>query len=322
MKKIAVGDLGEFWYGDYKEPFVQLDGAVPGYPQGVLLKDDAGRLLCAYCGKTFDNLGNHARLKHGLPAAEYKREVGLLQKSALKSERARLKDVANTQRRRAQGWAPGGVLKGNRSRANRLGGTPKRTPEVLNRTGRCYAQVLAVARSLKPHQMTFRELRQRGISQRTVALYFGTLDHLRDLAGHPRKNLRRWTDDELLTGLRSVAAEIGRTPSISDLARYGLPPHVTYAYHFGSYAEACRRAGLQANVPAADGSVEVAFLSAYSVTGNIHKACRTAGVGRDRADRILARYGFPFGSYDHRFDGARRAWAADMARRLSGWAAA
>ena len=96
MKKIAVGDLGEFWYGDYKEPFEQLEGAVPGYPVGVVLKDDDGLLLCAYCGKVYKNLGNHSAKTHGMSASEYKDEVGLLRKSALVSEQLRMMTSANS----------------------------------------------------------------------------------------------------------------------------------------------------------------------------------------------------------------------------------
>ena len=103
VKKIAVGDLGEFWYGDYKEPFEQLEGAVPGYPVGVVLKDDAGLLLCAYCGKVYKNLGAHAAKTHGLSAKEYKDETGLLRKSALVSEQTRMMASASALRD-AGGW--------------------------------------------------------------------------------------------------------------------------------------------------------------------------------------------------------------------------
>ena len=139
VKKIAVGDLGEFWYGDYKEPFEQLEGAVPGYPVGVVLKDDAGLLLCAWCGKVYKNLGAHSAKTHGMSANQYKDEAGLLRKSALVSEQTRMMNSAQGFRLRAAGIFRTPTLEDSR-RAAWQGGSAvanrERPAEALNKTGR------------------------------------------------------------------------------------------------------------------------------------------------------------------------------------------
>ncbi len=327
MKKIAVGDLGEFWYGDYKEPFEELEGGIPGYPRGALLVEDAGdrpgdRLLCAFCGAVKHNLGNHARLRHGLHAADYKREVGLLQKSALVSESLRQKMVARSLRLVASGVT--GLKPGNTTHQLRRfsrGGTPKLTAEQLNKTGRCREQVKAVAAQLaREGRLTYRSLRAVGIYQGTVDRYFGPISELRRLLGTDPRPRRVLSDDELIASLRQLATVLGRTPAASDLRRHGMPSTPTYIKRFGSFVNACRKAGLQPNLPTPSGpDRDVAFLVAYATLGNIHKACRVVGMAYPTAASILSTHGFPFGSYEQRYSNDRKEWASEMARRLAGW---
>jgi hypothetical protein len=330
VKKIAVGDIGEFWYGDYKEPFEQLEGAVPGYPVGVLLKDDDGKLLCAYCGKTYDSLGKHVSTTHGLPPKDFKREIGLLQKSSLRSERARLRSSARAAQMVDSTGRPSilkHLAKAHEARRASYGpNKPMRTPEVLNRTGRCYSQLLAVGRAIlrEDGRVSGRTLRKRGINETAVLAFWDSLDDFRRAVGDSYRPPRRgWTDQQLIAALRALAAKIGRTPRLSDLSRYGLPVENTFRKHFGSYAEACRRAGLDPNLPHAvttEGFVE--FLVAYATLGNIRKASQLTGVAEKRAVALFASLGAPFAPNTPagRDSAARRAWAAEMARRLAGTA--
>lgn len=323
MKKIAVGDLGEFWYGDYKEPFEQLEGGVPGHPVGVVLKADNGKLLCAYCGKTFDNLGLHAQQTHGMTARQYKDEVGLLQKSALVSERVRQVNIARELRRRAnKTWPLEGHEPTGRTRRDGRAKSPANPAERLNKTGRCYAQVLAVARSLaSKNRLTGSELRKHGIWEHVVRRYFGDIYALQRLVG-AKSSIKRLTNTQLLTALRALAEEIGRTPTGSDLRRFGLPDANTFASHFGSYSEACRRAGLDPNLPVAlDNELEIKVLVSYATLGSILRVAKHLGLGQDRVSDVLHRYGFPYpdvGGYG--LVSLRRQWAADMARSLAGTA--
>lgn len=323
-RKIAVGDLGEFWYGDYKEPFVQLEGGVPGYPEGVLLADDDGKLLCAYCGKTYKNLGNHVRM-HGFNARQYKDEVGLLRGSALISEANRV-DVAARALRQWATTPPSTRDKlrelnkdrRTRARSSKAGGDSTNTPELLNKTGTCYAQALAVARQIaQDGTLTQAKLDKRGIYWKRVRMYFGNIERLRRLVnGGWGDKMRRWTDAELLAALASLAQEIGRTPFASDLRRYGLPNVQTMVHRFGSYTKACRRAGLEPNLPRPlTTEVEARVLVAYAVTADATRVGEALDMSRDRVFTVLHKYGYPFGRGGNHHE-ARKAWAAEMARRL------
>lgn len=314
MKKIAVGDLGEFWYGDYKEPFEQLEGAVPGHPVGVVLKADDGKLLCPFCGKTYEHLGAHAHRAHGLSAKEYKREVGLPQGSALCSERIRFKRIAVATR--------AGLGK-DRTRehamvAQALSAGPRRTAEHDNKTGRCYSQVLVVARMLaSQRRLNLRTLSQHGISRFVVARWFGDLNTLKRMLGQPEAIGRyRLSDTEMLNGLRAVAMELGHTPTRSDLRRFGVPGHLTYRRRFGSYSEACRKAGLDSRLLPISDDERVTILTAYATTGSVTETARAAHRKETRVRQVLADFGYPFPA--HYAGSGRREWAAEMARRLAG----
>ena len=339
MKTIAVSDLGEYYYGDYKEPFVQLEGAQPGYPRGALLvaKDGSGKLLCAYCrdeskptgqrGRTFHNLGNHARLTHGLRAADYKREVGLLQKSALVSERGRQMSIATALRRGPRGGlppSPRGVFgHGVADRGDVF--TGKRAPEYQNKTGQCFAQMIAAARSVSVsgRPVTFSALRKVGIHERAVRRYVWSIERLRQLVGSAEPGRQvHMTPDVMLLGLRSLAVELGRTPTGSDLRRFGLPHQRTYQNHFGTYAAACARAGLPANLPvarpiAADESL--AIVASYAATGSIGIVASRTSIGPERVKRCLASFGISPLPTNHRLRRPQMEFAATLARRLAGW---
>lgn len=317
MKKIAVGSLGEFWYGDYKEPFVQLEGAVTGYPQGVILKADDGKLLCPYCGKTYDNLGVHAARTHGLKKRDFKSEVGLLQSSALVSEKARQAHIRTALRLSVQGrlhQANGGY----KAREDRLSPNP---PERQNKTGRCRAQIMTVARQLdRQGKLTYRELRRYGIGQELIERWWATLSALKMDLGS-RKPTRLYSDAELLAAFRNLAAELGRTPSVSDLRRYGGPSLQAFKTRWGNLGNTAEAAGLPRmprGVP--PNASDEAILMAYALRPNVDHVARVLQTGNFTVRRALHRYGFPFppGSQDHI---ARSEWAAEIVRRLAGVAA-
>jgi hypothetical protein len=334
MKKIAVGDLGEFWYADYKEPFVQLEGAVPGYPQGALVYEpDTLKLLCPYCdgGRSFDNLGRHVGV-HGMTAKSYKREVGLPQKAALVSERGRSQRIREGLRAKANGTtmralsaikvSGAGTEASKRSFLERGG---HQTSEQHNRTGKCAAQILAVAQQLHRERgrVTVAGLQSHGIGRHIVETTFGSHDALVAMVGSRRGKKVAWTRREIIMLLKGAASQVGRTPAASDLRRYGLPDATIIARHFGSYAQACRAAGLDPNLPIPnDDNFDGLALAAYATFGDTHSAADHLHVSHRRVSAVLARWGFPFplvpfggGRAANRSD--RKAWAADMARRLA-----
>lgn len=57
----------------------------------------------------------------------------------------------------------------------------------------------------------------------------------------------KYTDDELLNHLRSLAKKLGRTPGHTDLCKDSPPGTSAYQKRFGSLCEAQRRAGLVPN---------------------------------------------------------------------------
>jgi len=328
MKKIAVGDLGEFWYGDYKEPFVQLEGAVPGYPQGVVLKADDGKLLCPWCGRTFDHLGNHSRLAHGLPARQFKEEVGLLQKTALISERHRQALIASGLRRWRAGAMPPPSIKGEfgHGRAVPPRANWQQTAEAENRTGQCLAQMVAVARSIAGQglSVTHAQLRRYGIGEGTVTRYAGSIERLRTWVKSrpPQQTQRRLSENEMLEGLVAVALDLGRTPTRSDIRRYGLPATTTYANHFGSYGAACKRVKLPINLPVPrpiSGDERLAIITAYAVYPSMEYVRGITHLSLERVRAVLASFDIEPLPTNHRGREAQRALAADIARRFAGW---
>jgi hypothetical protein len=324
VKKIALADLGEFVYRDYKEPFEQLEGGYPGHPKGALLADEnTGKLLCAYCGKTYDQLGSHAHHAHGLTADNYRQEVGLATYTALVSDRVRARHLIRAIRD-ADKWEVT-RLRGRKAAAFRQDATTgigQWRPEVLNKQGRCHAQALSVARQLALRgRLTSKELQRRGIGPKTVRVYWpGGLDELRMLVGAVTPKTvtsRRLTDEQAIQALRNLALAIGRTPRQSDLNRHGLMTAKSYHNRFGSYTEVCRRAGLVPNKFRSFGFTdEVDILVAYANDGNARRVGGSTGHGEARVLSTLHRYGYPFAPRDS--SPRRMEWAADMARRLAG----
>ena len=83
------------------------------------------------------------------------------------------------------------------------------------------------------------------VHPQTVIEHFGTWNAAKRAAGLvPRRFLTR---EELLEQLRSLGAELGRTPTARDLAarRRSMPSASLYAHTFGSLGNALREAGFE-----------------------------------------------------------------------------
>lgn len=328
-KPLQTGEY-TLWYRDYKEPLEQLEGGFTGQPRGVLLGDGPGddaKPVCAFCWPPYaaHNLGPHLRVVHGMTARAFKTEVGLKQRTALVSEPTRRKMIARSLRAYLK---PDSVARNSLDQGRAFlsanptarGKRPRANPEHLNKTGRCYAQVLAVARSIaRTGRLTMQRLRQAGISQEAIEMWFPNdgIHDLNRLVGQNPKFIR-WTDDQLLTGLRSVADKLGRTPSHSDLKREGLPAQITYRSHFGSYGNACRKLGLDPNLPVPmTTDLETRILAGYATIGSAHKVAGLLHLSDQRVLSVMHHYGYP---YPPGYSGpGRKEWAADMARRIAGW---
>lgn len=95
---------------NYKEPLMKFSKGF-GY-QGVLLfEGKTDKIQCHFCGKWFHQLPRHLKYGHDMSAAEYKNEVGLIQTSALISEKVREKMMASGLNERLQNLRNQGRVK-------------------------------------------------------------------------------------------------------------------------------------------------------------------------------------------------------------------
>ena len=59
---------------------------------------------------------------------------------------------------------------------------------------------------------------------------------------------RAVTRAELISLIQQLAKELGRTPRISDLKRYSMPPYTKFYKEFNSWNEALKAAGFSPNI--------------------------------------------------------------------------
>lgn len=330
-EQIAIGD--GTYYANYKEPFRQLEGAIPGYPLGELPYDVESKLLCPYCQpeRTYHNVGSHIAKKHGLTSDEFKTEAGLNQGTALVSEQTRLRNSAAAIKREFGKGGGGAFSSEDAAKGGQLGGKGRRTARALNARGCCFDQVLATARRVKREKGRVTEtlLRKEGINERIVAMHFGSWEaFLVRLGEDPQRSGVRRKDTDLMIDLRSVAEALGHTPTVSDMRRYQMATRGTYEKHFGSWAKACKKAGIEPNVPsmwltrAPSAEEDGAVLAAYAVTGSYAKAAARLSMSGERAIGILMRYGIGPVNGNTVNSGLRRRQmelAAKISRRIAGW---
>jgi hypothetical protein len=318
----------DFVFPEYKEPLVQLKGAVRGYMRGTLpYAVSDGRLPCAFCDpttgragfpkltRTYDDLGLHVRV-HGYSSRQYRERIGLLQKTPLASA------LGQVARRRARAASPGGgpLLRGG----SEVHADYRQTPEYQNKRGACPDQIRAVARGIAKRNgghLTAIELQRQHIGPDAIRRAgWANLRALCEEIGVPPFRLM-WTAGEALTALRESAARLGRTPCARELRGLGLPTRIFWEHHFGGWMEACRRAGLPINapLPVCPGD-EVDILNRYALTGSLTTVALQTHRARDTIHVVLARYGVtpPVGRFgaEARLREARE-WAAEIARRLA-----
>jgi hypothetical protein len=330
----------EFVFPDYKEPLVQLKGAVPGYMRGTLpYAVSDGRLPCAFCdpSKThhlaggrpadnlFDWLGKHVASAHGLSAQQYRDAIGLMGTTPLVSRRFAMK-------RRSSALAHGldRNFKGNLGRPSATTLEARRaarrsnsvSPESLNKRGVCRDQLLDVAKRLaKTNGGVLRaaDLARQGISSWPLRHHgWATIRALALEVGAVAQT-RNWTHAELRRAFRELAERLGRIPSSTDLRlANGTASPTTYLLRFGSLTETARRCGLPSNLPRplAEGD-DIDILNRFAIGGNYRRVAQN--VHRTQADVLIVL--LKYGVTPSLVEAERRkaqAWAAEMARRLAG----
>ena len=130
---------GKVIIGKYIPPFEENETGF-GF-KGVALEDkETGQLECCICGKWFKNLACHLR-SHKITASEYKKRFGLLQSTALKSRKMRLKqsevmsDMRRKHKKHRMRFGKNNIWAGNRK------GKPK-ADESKNKYGVCDLQIM------------------------------------------------------------------------------------------------------------------------------------------------------------------------------------
>jgi hypothetical protein len=317
----------EFAIDPYKEPLVQLKGAVKGYMRGTLpIAIADGKLPCAFCGSTFDVLGLHLRHTHDMSSRAYRQVTGLLLKTRLVSEPYRSRVLASiTEERRLRmaqlGAGDHGQHSINRERKRKESLEAGYSPERLNKRGTCRDQIIAVSRRLaKENRGVLREadLLRQGIYGPSRRRWFPTMLALCTEVGATYAGKRDWTDVEMVRAFRELAERLGRTPTQKDLGGpAGTPSNSSYQERFGGLTEVSRRAGLPPNLPnPMTFGDEIDILNRYAVTGRIDRVARATHRYQPAIRQILGRYGVtPMAHEPAHSEGMAR--AAVIARRLA-----
>jgi len=231
----------EFFYRNYKEPFAWTDGH--HVPDGVVAFDAEHKVVCSFCGRTFDNLAGHVKKAHGLSIREYKEDRGLLMKTALISERWRQTLINVGMKVVAEGKA-----NPPQKRPRPAAKNWRQTPEAENKQGRCYQQILvvatAIARQHRGHIST-RLLEEKGIYRYAVKRYFGGYADLAKIVGGyiTQGGPIAYSNEEMVAVLKHLGEQLEKTPTQSDIRRYGAMSATAFKKHFGSWPAALLAAG-------------------------------------------------------------------------------
>jgi hypothetical protein len=154
------------------------------------------------------------------------------------------------------------------------------------------AELQACAERLgrSPTMREFEADTRTGVHPQTVVVHFGSWNRAKRLAGLvPR---RFATEAELLSRLRALGDELGRTPTGRDLdeRRITMPSKTLYWHTFGSLSSALRAAGF--DVPARDERIQRALDQGERLAGRLGRLPRFTDWqrARRRSPRMLSEW--------------------------------
>jgi len=132
--------------------------------------------------------------------------------------------------------------------ANSLGKEIQSVYAKVSRMGICYDDSWAddeISRFIEvyPHYPNEYIVR-KFFPNRTKAAIAGMARKL-NIVKTEEKSVKFYVADEILERLIDLANHLGRTPSMTEIQSYGLPSEATYRRYFGSYRDACEKAGLE-----------------------------------------------------------------------------
>ena len=232
---------------EYEKPFTEIPRGF-GYFGVVLVDKDTGELQCHQCGAWTETLSVHAYTSHKIKAELYREQYGLLQNTALISERIREiliehgKEVARRYKldskaaiERLKSFQNNNEKKRRHSYAN---------AERMNKKGTCPVQVLdkliKISEKLgrQPYKKEMKDDLGRSIVDAAKRRY-GNLAEVRrilEMQGYTYKLPAKatYTNEEMLGHLRKFESIYGRKPSPSDFRRELLPlSYGSYYARFG-----------------------------------------------------------------------------------------
>jgi hypothetical protein len=198
------------------------------------------------------------------------------------------------------------------------------SPENLNKRGVCRDQILTVARKIAKDNngvLQMRLLRRQHIWQSSLRrVGFADVAALAAAIGAKpyAASAKRRTDADMLSELRSLAERLGRTPTHRDIEGRGdVASAAGFRLRFGSYTEACRRAGLPLNLPRpiteAD---EIDILSTFAITGSGERLAQSLHRSWPTVKAVLDKYGVA-SSKNYRERREAQVLAAEIVRRLA-----
>lgn len=225
---------------------MKLEGGF-GYQGALLMDGKTENLQCGLCGDWVIGLPHHLRREHSMSASAYKEKVGLMQNTALISEKTRELMVRNglSMERRKSNLIPGGGGMTEAARLKMKRSRSKKRREFQNIMGTCPDQLIDRLRKLKeklgrtPKQgeCTFEGTLVRTFGSWKEAVFRAGIDY------HvPGKNRRYNRTNEMLLRELAIFCETNqRRPTRSDATRKIFPYQDTYRHRFGSMAKAAKK---------------------------------------------------------------------------------
>ncbi len=254
--------------GPYKLPLKKLKY---GYYGAISLTKDGKGIQCHVCGEIKANLSLHLR-KHKMTVREYREKFGISLNTRLISEHARQASVERMLALRArmerEGTLDDMMRLCNERRIESMNraieaGTWKKDPmlkaEDLNKRGICPDQLIELIKKAHSHYgytpsyAEFMGYYQTNRFATPIRRTFGSWKKAVEKAGFSPKKRGysveggriQYDDEELIDILSGFYEENKRAPTLSDFKRGFLPQWETYTRHFGTMAEARRRAGIK-----------------------------------------------------------------------------
>jgi hypothetical protein len=244
---------GYVTFYNYKEPLMKFTEGY-GFMGALVFDGKTDQIQCHLCGEWFGSLGHHLAREHNMKASAYKEKVGLLQTTALVSESARAKMIANGLEKRKRNLIPG--KKKTQEEKDKISRTLRENAEKaegMNLKGTCPAQI--IDRMQKIAQEKGDKLKMKDFKTSLCDLAkktYGSVKEACKIAGinyrEPGKTLKNdlvkpeERRESLLEDLRRFERINGRRPSTSDTKRNLVPSWNTYRKHFGSWKKAYKLA--------------------------------------------------------------------------------